>query len=110
MDHVALADAKIMLVAGMAGVLLETDDEKALRRIFEECLPQAKQSYTEELNAVIRRRNAGLQPIEGPAVTRQYWVRMISKIYDVFGEHVVRDFFESMLERVKAQKAKGAAT
>jgi hypothetical protein len=110
MDHVALADAKIMLVAGMAGVLLETDDEKALRSIFEECVPSAKQSYAEELNAVIRRRNAGQPPMTGPAVTRQYWAGMISKIYTVFGEQVVREFFESMLERVKDQKAKGAAT
>ncbi len=60
MDEVALDDAKRILIAGMAGVFVETDDEKYLRRLFDECIPNAMDGYAKELNATIRRRNEGL--------------------------------------------------
>ena len=104
MDEVAFADAEIMLIAGMAGILLECDDEKVLRKVFEASIPSAKDLYAVELNKVIQRRRAGESPLTGPAVTREYWRLMISKIYKVFGEAVVREFFEDRTEEVKARR------
>ena len=109
MDMVAFADAKITMTAGMTAIMLETDSEDALKKVFNECLADAKKGYAAELNRINRQRretggNAGI--LQGPAVTREQWIGMISKFLYVFGteqrgQEEVRGFFEVMLQRAK---------
>ena len=114
MDIVAFADAKILLTAGMTAILLETDSEDALKKVFNVCLDDAHKGYVSELNRTNRQRQQTGEDVEilrGPAVTRELWIGMISKYLKAFGtgprgEADVRKIFDAMFtmakERVEA--------
>lgn len=94
-DMVAMADAKLLLTAGMTAVLIQVDNPKKLEKMFQECMDDACAGYGYELH----------QPLqEGTAATREHWQRMIMKWLRALGtgqrtQDEVRKFFEVMLKR-----------